>query len=69
MVLSEAGFVKMRKTGRGPRTQTTIRLTANGRRRFVEYINVLESVVSDAHVDAEGKNQSKAGGSTEFSPA
>ena len=68
-VLSDAGLVKTRKADRGPRAQTTYRLSANGRRRFVEYINVLESVVSDAHVDAKGKKQSKADGSTEWSPA
>lgn len=68
-VLSDAGLVKTRKTDRGPRAQTTYRLTASGRRRFVEYINVLESVISDTHVDAKEKKRSKPGGSTEFSPA
>ena len=68
-VLNDAGLVKTRKTGRGPRAQTTYRLTANGRKRFVEYINVLESVVSDAHLDAEAKKRSKAAGSTKLSPA
>jgi DNA-binding transcriptional ArsR family regulator len=68
-VLSDAGLVKTSKAGRGPRAQTTYRLTSSGRRRFVEYISVLESVVSDAHVDAEKKKHPKAGGSTEFSPA
>jgi DNA-binding HxlR family transcriptional regulator len=68
-VLSDAGLVKTRKTNRGPRTQTTYRLTSNGRRRFVEYINVLESVVSDAHLDAKAEKRSKTGPSTEWSPA
>lgn len=66
-VLSDAGIVKMRKTGRGPRAQTMYRLTLRGRRRFVEYINVLESVVSDAHKDAEAEKRSEAGPSTELS--
>ena len=68
-VLSDAGLVKTRKTGRGSRAQTMYRLTANGKRRFVEYISVLESVVSDAHLDAEEKKRSEAGPSTEWSPA
>ena len=68
-VLSEAGLVSGRKTDSGPRSQSTYRLTADGRRRFVEYINVLESVVSDAHQDAKEKKQSDAGGSTELSTA
>ena len=65
-VLSEAGLVKTRKTDRGSRAQTSYSLTASGRRRFVEYINVLESVVSDAQLDAKAK---KAGPSTGWSPA
>ena len=69
VVLSDAGLVKTRKTHRGPRTQTTYRLTANGRRRFVEYINVLESVVSDAHLDAKAEEPSQAGPATGWSPA
>jgi len=69
VVLSDAGLVKTRKTHRGPRTQTAYRLTSKGRRQFVEYINVLESVVSDAHLDAKTKKRSKAGPSTEWSPA
>ena len=69
VVLSDAGLVKTRKTNRGPRAQTTYSLTSNGRRRFVEYINVLESVVSDSHLDAKAEKQSNAGSSTELSPA
>ncbi len=69
VVLSEAGLVKTRKTNRGPRTQTTYRFTSNGRRRFVEYINVLENVVSDAQLGAEEEKRSKTRSSTEWSPA
>lgn len=68
-VLSDAGLVKTRKTHRGSRAQTTYRLTANGRRRFLEYIDVLENVVSDAHLDAKARERSKARSSTEGSPA
>jgi predicted ArsR family transcriptional regulator len=47
-VLQDAGLVDVRKqTGEG-RPQTHCRLTIEGRRRFVEYIGVLEQVVEDA---------------------
>jgi DNA-binding MarR family transcriptional regulator len=47
-ILHEAGLVQVIKGFQGNRPQTTCRLTEAGRRRFVEYINVLESVVTDA---------------------
>lgn len=47
-VLEEAGLVDaVRSTGRG-RPQTTVMLTSAGRRRFEQYIAVLEQVVVDA---------------------
>ena len=56
-VLQEAGFVEVWKGFKNKRPQTLCRLTPDGRRRFVEYINTLESVVSDALAAAqrEGK--------------
>ena len=68
-VLGEAGLVKTRRSHRGPRAQTTYRLTSNGRRRFVDYINVLENVVSDAHRDPGPAKRSKTRPSTGWSPA
>lgn len=47
-VLSEAGLVEVWKGARGSRSQTLYRLTDEGRRRFAEYISVLERVVADA---------------------
>ncbi len=47
-VLSDAGLVEIWKGGGGSRPQTLYRLTGNGRRRFAEYISVLEKVVADA---------------------
>ncbi|MFP3945080.1 MAG: transcriptional regulator [Alphaproteobacteria bacterium] len=47
-VLHEAGFVSIRKSFRHNRPQTTCRLTAKGRRRFLEYLGVLEQIVRDA---------------------
>jgi DNA-binding MarR family transcriptional regulator len=47
-ILHEAGLVEVWKGYLGNRPQTLIRLTADGRKRFVEYVSVLESVVTDA---------------------
>src|SRR2546423_14828149 len=52
-VLQEAGFVEVWKGFKNKRPQTLCRLTPDGRKRFVEYINTLESVVSDAMAAAE----------------
>ena len=47
--LAEVGVVKMeRTTGRG-RPTTTVRITEDGRRRFLAYIDELETVVRDVH--------------------
>ena len=47
-VLNEAGFVEIWKGFHKNRPQTLCRITDEGRRRFLEYINVLETVVQDA---------------------
>lgn len=47
-VLHEAGFVEVWKGFQRNRPQTLCRLTDEGRRRFLEYITVLENVVADA---------------------
>ena len=47
-VLHEAGLVEVWKGSLKNRPQTLCRLTEEGRRRFLDYINVLESVVADA---------------------
>jgi DNA-binding MarR family transcriptional regulator len=47
-VLHEAGFVEVSKGFQKNRPQTLCRLTEEGHRRFLEYINVLENVVADA---------------------
>ncbi len=47
-VLHDAGFVEVWKGFQRNRPQTLCRLTDEGRKRFLEYINVLESVVADA---------------------
>jgi DNA-binding MarR family transcriptional regulator len=47
-VLHEAGLVEVWKGHQKNRPQTLCRMTEEGRRRFLEYINVLENVVADA---------------------
>ena len=56
-VLEEAGLVRIDKGYEGKRPHTTCELTFTGRRRFVEYLAVLERVVRDA---AKGREEQGA---------
>ena len=47
-VLNDAGLVEIWKGYHKKRPQTLCRVTDEGRRRFFDYINVLETVVKDA---------------------
>ena len=47
-ILKDAGFVEINKSVRGNRPLTVCALTRSGRKRFLDYIAVLESVVADA---------------------
>ena len=47
-ILSEAGLIQIWKGFKDNRPQTLCQLTAEGRQRFVEYITVLENIVTDA---------------------
>ena len=47
-VLEEEGMVRMTKEGEGSRAQTTVRVTPSGRKRYLEYLTILEQVVRDA---------------------
>jgi DNA-binding MarR family transcriptional regulator len=53
-MLQEAALVEVWKGFKKNRPQTLVRLTEAGRKRFAEYIAVLESVVADA-VSATGR--------------
>lgn len=53
-ILHEAGFVEIWKGFHKKRPQTLCRVTDAGRERFLEYINVLETVVQDALKAASG---------------
>ena len=46
-VLQEAALVEITKSFEGNRPQTTCRLTKAGRKRFLEYLALLEQVVRD----------------------
>jgi DNA-binding transcriptional ArsR family regulator len=58
-VLQEAGLVEITKGYEGNRPHTSCRLTKNGRRRFLDYLAVLERVVRDA-AKAAGKEDAPA---------
>jgi DNA-binding transcriptional ArsR family regulator len=47
-VLRDAGLIEIWKGFEGRRPQTMVRLTGEGRRRFVHYLEELERVVKDA---------------------
>src|SRR3954469_16429353 len=47
-VLQEAGMVEVKKSFQANRPQTWCKLTAPGRKRFVDYIAELEKVISDS---------------------
>jgi DNA-binding MarR family transcriptional regulator len=47
-ILTESGLVEVWKGFKNNRPQTLCRITAEGKRRFLEYVAVLESVVADA---------------------
>ena len=58
-VLQEAALIDILKGFKNNRPQTQVRLTPDGRERFLEYIAVLESVVADA-MTATGKAPRRA---------
>jgi DNA-binding MarR family transcriptional regulator len=59
-ILEEAGLVEILKTFKHSRPLTTCRLTANGRKRFLDYLAVLERVVRDA-APAKSDERPRAG--------
>lgn len=50
-VLDEARLIEIHKSFQGKRPQTRVRLTARGRKRFLEYVAELERVVHDTQAD------------------
>ena len=68
-VLQEAGIVDIKKGFRGRRPQTLCRLTDAGRRRYLGYIAVLESVLADAVDAAKSAKKARRALPEGFSPA
>jgi DNA-binding MarR family transcriptional regulator len=66
-VLEEAGFVDIAKSFEDNRPQTACRITPEGRRRYMRYLNVLEQVVRDAASAA--KTDAAPGGQRGLAPA
>lgn len=60
-VLHDAGLVAIRKGYEGNRPHTTCWLTADGRKRFLEYLSVLEQVVRDAAKAARDEDVAATG--------
>ena len=58
-VLQEAGLVEVTKGYEGNRPHTSCRLTRSGRRRFLDYLAVLEQLVRDA-AKAAGRDATPA---------
>lgn len=62
-VLQGAGFVEVSKSFEHNRPQTFCRLTSEGRKRYVEYLAVLEKVVRDAAAALKPRAARRAAGS------
>jgi DNA-binding MarR family transcriptional regulator len=54
-VLEQAGFVAIVKSFERNRPLTACRITAEGRKRYMRYLNVLEQIVRDAAGVAESE--------------
>lgn len=67
-ILAEAGLIQIWKSFKDNRPQTLCRLTELGRKRFLEYVTVLENVVTDA-LSAEKSAEELAKLSKGWSPA
>jgi len=68
-VLQEADLVEIWKGFKGRRPQTLCRLTDDGRRRFLDYVGVLEGVVADAMDAAKSQKARRRAAPEGFSPA
>jgi len=69
-VLQEAGLVEVWKGTKHNRPQTLCRITSEGRKRFLEYIEALEQVIADAAQAAEAPRVPASKGLLKgFSPA
>ena len=57
-VLEQDGMVRVTKEGGAGRAQTMARITVSGRKRYLDYLTILEQVVRDAaSLQGHGKEQ------------
>ena len=71
-LLREASVIEVWKRAGGARPQSLVRLSAEGRRRFLSYLDVLENVVRDAAEAAKTESsdaRQRPGGDPGFLPA
>jgi DNA-binding MarR family transcriptional regulator len=66
-MLTDSKLVEVWKGYKDNRPQTLCRLTDEGRKRFLEYVNVLEDVVADAM--SAGQSAKRRSIDPDFSPA
>ena len=58
-ILGDAGLVKIWKGYKDNRPQTLVQLSDEGRRRFLDYVSVLENVITDAVESAKQPTSTK----------
>ena len=68
-VLQDADIVEIQKGYKGKRPQTLCRLSDDGRKRYLEYVRVLESVLADAVEASKSPRRSRRNLPDGFSPA
>ncbi len=56
--LQEAGLIEVQKRNSGRRSQTLVRLTTEGRERFLDYVNLLEKIVRQTLESAKSETRS-----------
>ena len=56
--LQEAGLIEVQKKNSGRRSQTLVRLTTEGRERFLDYVNLLEKIVRQTLESAKPNSRS-----------
>jgi DNA-binding MarR family transcriptional regulator len=63
-LLQETGLIEVWKGTRNNRPSTLVKLTETGRKRFLEYIGVLEGLVADALSAGQSARQATKAGRT-----
>lgn len=66
--LQEAGLVEIWKGFKGKRPQTLVRLTAEGKTRFLEYLSLLETIVAGAFASAKPETKPQTPPGMRFNP-